>query len=348
MHASAVGGHSGMPVTYRRAKQHFYWPGFKSAVHAFVSECLICQQAKPDRSKLPGLLQPLPVPERAWKVLSLDFVEGLPMSDGFNCILVIADLFSKYAHFLSLRHPFTAFTVAKLFISQVYRLHGMPSALVSDRDNIFTSALWRELFKLAKVELHMSTSYHPQSDGQTKRVNQCLETFSRCFVHACPKQWHQWLDLAEFWYNTSWNSALGRSPFEVLYGYAPTHFGISPADEQPVTDIASWLHDRELMSEVIRHHLLRAKQRMKHSADGRRSERQFQVHDWVFLKLQPYVQTSVAGRSSQKLAFKFFGPYKVLERVGTVAYRLELPPSSSVHPVFHVSQLKRQWVLAIL
>lgn len=109
---------------------------------------------------------------------------------------------------------------------------------------------------------------------------------------------YQWLDLAEFWYNTSWHSALGQSPFEVLYGYAPAHFGISAADELPVTDIATWLQDLELMFEVIRQHLLRAKQRMKQSADNHRSERQFQVDDWVFLKLQPYVQTSVADRSS--------------------------------------------------
>jgi len=211
------------------------------------------------------------------------------MSEGYNCILVVVDLFSKYAHFISLRHPFTAATVAKHFISQVYRLHGMPSALIFDRDKIFTSALWRELFKLAKVELHMSTAYHPQSDSQIERVNQCLETFLRCYVHAYPKQWHQWIDLAEYWYNTSWHSALGRSPFEVLYGYAPTHFGLSSIDEQPVTDIAGWLHDRELMSALIRQHLLRAKQRMKHAADSHRLERQFQVDDWVFLKLQPYV-----------------------------------------------------------
>jgi transposase InsO family protein len=174
MHSSAVGGHSGVPVTYRRVKQHFYWVGLKSAVHSFVSACQICQQAKPDRTKLPGLLQPLPVPERAWKVLSLDFVEGLPVSEGHNCILVVVDLFTKYAHFLSLRHPFTAATVAKVFLSQVYRLHGMPSALVSDRDKVFTSALWRELFKLAKVELHMSTAYHPQSDGRPSvSINVC-------------------------------------------------------------------------------------------------------------------------------------------------------------------------------
>jgi len=187
----------------------------------------------------------------------------------------------------------------------------------------------------------MSTAYHPQSDGQTERVNQCLETFLRCFVHACPRQWHQWLDLAEFWYNTSLYSALGRSPFEVLYGYSPTQFGLQAADDAPVTDITSWLNDRELMSTVIHQHLLRAKQRMKKYADEKRSERQFKVDDWVFLKLQPYVQSSLAARSNQKLAFKFFGPYRVVGRIGSVAYRLELPPSSSVHPVFHVSQLKK-------
>lgn len=121
----------------------------------------------------------------------------------------------------------------------------------------------------------MSTAYHPQSDGQTERVNQCLETFLRCFIHACLRQWHQWLDLAEFWYNTSLHLELGRSPFEVLYGYSPTQFGLQALDDQPATDIASWLHDRELMSSVIHQHLLRAKQQMKKYADGERSERQF-------------------------------------------------------------------------
>lgn len=108
MHSGAVGGHSGVPVTYRRMKQHFSWTGMKADVHDFVTACQVCQQAKPDRSKLPGLLQTLPVPDRAWKIVSMDFIEGLPLSKGFNCILVVVDLFSKYAHFLGLRHPFTA------------------------------------------------------------------------------------------------------------------------------------------------------------------------------------------------------------------------------------------------
>jgi hypothetical protein len=231
--------------------------------------------------------------------------------------------------------------VAKLFLSHVYKLHGMPTAIVSDRDRIFTSNLWHELFRLAKVYLCMSTAYHPQSDGQSERVNQCLETFLRCYVHACPRQWSSWLDLAEFWYNTSLHSAHGRSPFEVLYGFAPRQFGLNAADDPLVSELADWLRERELMTDVIKQHLNRAKQRMKKQADTKRSERTFQLNDWIFLKLQPYVQSSMADRAHQKLAFKFFGPFRIVERVGSVAYRLELPASSSIHPVFHVSQVKK-------
>lgn len=149
------------------------------------------------------------------------------------------------------------------------------------------------------------------------------------------------MDLAEFWYNSSMHSALGHSPFEVLYGFAPQQFGLHAASDPPVSDLASWLMERELMTDLIKQHLHRAKQRMKKYADVHRSERTFQPNDWVFLKLQPYVQSSLANRANQKLAFKYFGPFCVLEHVGSATYRLELPASSSIHPVFHVSQLKK-------
>ncbi|CAO2191183.1 unnamed protein product [Urochloa humidicola] len=340
-HASALGGHSGVPVTYRCMKQLFAWQGMKKAVHNFVQSCVVCQQAKPDRSRLPGLLQPLPVPSGSWQVISMDFIEGLPQSGHFNCILVVVDVFSKYAHFLPLHHPFTAASVAKVFHNEVYRLHGMPTSIISDRDRVFTSKLWRELFRLADVSLNMSSAYHPQSDGQTERVNQCLETFLRCFVHACPSAWSKWISLAEFWYNNSPHSATGQSPFVVLYGYEPRHFGITSEDSIAVPELADWLQQRHVMTELVHQHLLRAKERMKRQADKKRSERVFQVGDQVFLKAQPYVQSSLAPRANQKLSFKFFGPYQVVERIGSVAYKLRLPSSSLVHPVFHVSQLKQ-------
>lgn len=198
MHSSALGGHSGFPVTYSKMKKLFAWKGMKSAIRSFVQSYTVCLQAKPDHAKYPGLLVPLPIPSESWQVISMDFIEGLPRSSHANCILVVVDKFSKFAHFLPLLHPFTAASVAKIFLYNIYRLHGMPSHIISDRDRIFTGSFWRELFKLANTTLCMSSTYHPQSDGQTKRVNQCLETYLRCFVHACPRKWLQWLSLAEF------------------------------------------------------------------------------------------------------------------------------------------------------
>jgi hypothetical protein len=331
-HSSALGGHSEVPVTYMRMKKLFAWKGMKYAVHQFVTSCLTCQQAKPDRSKLPGLLQPLEVPTQAWQIISLDLVEGLPMSGHANCILVVIDSFTKYGHFLLLHHPFTAASVAKLFMNNVYRLHGLPSAIVLDRDRIFTSKFWSELFRLGDVSLQLSSSYHPQSDGQTERLNQTMETFLRCFANACPSKWVEWIALAEYWYNNCFHSAINRSQFEALYGYAPKHFGIQPADAVQHTDLASWIQDRMVMTSLIKLHLTRSKDRMKRQADKKRSKRVFAVGDMVFLKLQPYIQSSLAPRSNQKLAFKFFGPFEVIARVGPVAYKLRLPASSSIHP----------------
>jgi hypothetical protein len=322
-------------------KKLFAWRGMKSDISHFVKHCMVCQHAKPDRSKLPGLIQPLEVPTEAWQVVSLDFVEGLPTSGSANCILVVVDYLTKYAHFIPLHHPFTAAFVAKVFMSNVYKLHDMPQAIVSDRDRIFTSHWWQELFHLAEVSLRLSSSYHPQMDGQTERLNQTMETYLCCFVNACPSKWSQWLSLVEYWYNTSYHSAIGRSPFQALYGYEPRHSSVTADNVVVVHELSMWLQGRQTMNALLQQHLTRYRNMMKKQEDKNRSERQFSVGDSGFLKLQPYVQMSLAPRSSQKLIFNFFGPFKILEKVGKVAYKLELPPSSAVHPVFHVSQLKQ-------
>lgn len=128
----------------------------KQTVQAFVAGCQVCQQAKPEHTKLPRLLQPLPVPTKACTVICMDFIEGLPLSGQHNVILVVIDKFTKYAHFVPLRHPFTASTVAQEFMRTVYKLHGLPKIIISDQDRIFTSRLWQELFRLSDTSLHMS------------------------------------------------------------------------------------------------------------------------------------------------------------------------------------------------
>ena len=285
-------------------KRLFAWPKLKSSVQQYVSTCSVCQQAKSEHTKLPGLLQPLPIPPFPWHTVSLDFVEGLPKSQGFDVILVVVDKLTKYAHFLPLRHPFTAAQVAQAFLDGVYKLHGLPHCIISDRDKIFTSALWQELFKLTDTQLMMSSAYHPQTDGQTERLNQCLETYLRCVVHANPKNWSRWISQAEYWYNTTFHSALGKSPFEVLYGRSPRHFGVADTTAPSNTDVAQWLQERAAMIPVIKQHLERAKQRMTAQANKKRMEKNYAVGDWVYLRLQPYVQQSLVPRSSHKLSFQ--------------------------------------------
>lgn len=313
----------------------------KKSVQDYIATCEVCAQAKPEHCKLSGLLQPLPVPSHAWHTISLDFIEGLPKSKTFDTILVIVDKLTKYAHFLCLSHPYITLSVAQLFLSQVYKLHGMPSVIISDRDRIFTRSLWQELFRLTDTTLNMSSAYHPQTEGQTERLNQCLETYLRCMVHSCPQKWAQWIPLAEYWYNTTYHSAHGHTPSEALYGYPPEHFGITAFDACQVPDLEEWMTSRNTMLQHIQQNLTRAQQRMKHHADKNRQERTFQVGDWVYVKLQPHIQQSVTRRTNQKLSYKYFGPYLILQAVGKVAYKLQLPASSQIHPVLHVSQLKK-------
>lgn len=283
----------------------------KQDIKEYVSKCQVCQQAKPEHSKLPGLLQALLVPQQAWQIISMDFIEGLPKSNKFDTILIIVDKFTKYGHFIPLSHPYTALLVAQLFHNNIYKLHSLPQVIISDRDRVFTSNLWQELFKLSKTTLNMSSSYHPQTDGQTERLNQCLEIYLRCMVQSCPTKWSQWLALVEFWYNTTTHSSHGKTPFEVLYGHQPRHFGIIVNHQCTAPNLDQWLKDRDHMSSMIQHNLLRAQQRIKHQADKKRRERTFEVRDWVYVKLQPYAQMFVAKRSNQKLSYKFFGPYLI-------------------------------------
>jgi transposase InsO family protein len=144
----------------------------------------------------------------------MDFIEGIPKSGSNNVFLVVVDRLTKYAHFLALSNPYIAQTLAQLFLDNIFRLHGPPAAIITDRDMIFTSKLWQDIFKAMKVTLKYSSAYHPQTEGQTKRVNQCLQNYLRCMTFMEPTKWLAWLPLAEWWYNTTYHTSFKCTPLK--------------------------------------------------------------------------------------------------------------------------------------
>ena len=300
----------------------------------------MCQQNKYQACSPHGLLQPLPIPKVIWEEMSMDFIVRLPKSGGKDVILVVVDRLSKYGHFIPLKHPYSARTVAEAFAKEVLRLYGIPASIVSDRDSTFLSLFWKELFKLQGTTLRMSSAYHPETNGQTEVLNRTLETYLCCFSSEQPKMWVLFLPWAEYWYNTSFHGATRCTPFEVVYGRPPPSLARFVPGETMVEAVAQDLMNRDEALTQLRFHLRRAHDQMSKFANRHRKISPIKVGDMVYLKIRPHRQLSMPSELHPKLAARYYGPFSVIPKVGPVAFRLQLPEQARIHPIFHVSQLK--------
>jgi hypothetical protein len=302
LHSGPQEGHSGFHKTLHRAKSEFYWKGMRKEVRRFIKECDICQQNKSENIHPAGLLQPSPIPTKIWTDISLDFIKGLPNSEGYSVIMVVVDRLSKYAHFIPISHPYTASKIAQVFLANIFKLHGLPNSIVTDRNPTFTSTFWKELFKLQGTTLKFLSAYHPQTNGQTKIVNKMVERYLRYFSGDKPKGWVKWLPLAEWWYNTNIHASTKLSPFESVYSYpTPKLIPYTPGTTQ-IQEVENTLKTRDEIICILRANLQLAQDKMKKFVDIKRIERSFDVGDLVYLRLQPYKQQSVVQRRNLKLS----------------------------------------------
>ncbi|KAJ9545211.1 hypothetical protein OSB04_024918 [Centaurea solstitialis] len=272
----------------------------------------------------------------------MDFVTKLPKTKkGHDSIWVIVDRLTKSAHFLPIRESYSIDRLAQLYVNEIVMRHGVPISIISDRDSRFTSRFWQSLQAALGTSVDLSTAYHPQTDGQTERTIQTLEDMLRACVLEFGGSWDDHLPLVEFSYNNSYHASIQCAPYEALYGRKCR----SPLNWLEVGE--SRLIKPDIVQEttnkikMVQEKLKAARDRQKSYADNRRKPLEFQVGDRVLLKVSPWKGLLRFGMKG-KLSPRFVGPFEILEKIGPVAYRLDLPPElSTIHDIFHVSNLKK-------
>jgi len=343
-HDIPVSGHLGEYKTLERLERRFYWPNMRRMVRHYVRTCASCQQNKGSNQLPAGLLQPLEIDDERWETVTMDLITKLPTTKNNNdTIVVFVDKLSKMVHCCPANEKdgkTKAPHMARMFFDNIVRLHGVPKRIVSDRDRRFISSFWQELWRLLGTKLAMSTSYHPQTDGQTERMNRTLEDVIRHYISFHHDDWDEHLTAAEIAINNSEAQSTGFSPYFINYGKHPLFPMTSILPTTPNDSVAKALSQIRDNIEAAKVSIAQAQARQQLFANARRRDVVFKEGEevWLSTKNLP-VREGIA-----KFTGKYAGPFKVIKVVTPVAYKLDTPQDwkdNKLHDIFHVSLLKR-------
>jgi hypothetical protein len=342
-HDTFAAGHPGRDKTTSLVLRDYWWPNLRNFVARFVASCDLCQRVKRPRHSPYGLLRPLPIASRPWSSLSFDLIEGLPPSDGFDTLLVVVDRFTKMIVLIPCHRNLNAEKLADLFVKHVWCKYGLPDTLVSDRAPEFVSRFWRRVCLLLKIAPKYSVAHHPQTDGQTERINQIVEQFIRFFVNERQDDWASLLPFASFAYNNSPHSATGLTPFFANYGFHP-RFDFAPSPPSTNSKAAdARVSSLQKLRSTISSLLQRANDKAaKYYNRHHTSPPLFTPAsgdypgDLVMLSTK-----NLNPKKHPKFAHRYIGPFHVLAKVNDNSYRLALPPPMRrINPTFNIASLE--------
>jgi hypothetical protein len=336
-HDTTVAGHAGRWKTLELVSRNYWWPQMSRYIGIYVRTCDLCNRTKVQRRKPQGELHPIKTPNGRWEKVSVDFVVELPSAHGYNATMNVVDFATKRVHFSPTHTTVSAEGAAWLYFRDVWKHHGLLDTVVSDRGPQFVARFTRELYRLLRIELAPSTAYHPQTDGQTERVNQEMEQFLRLFVNEWQDDWDELLPLAEFSYNNHIHSSTQQTPFMADTGRNP-RMGFEPREVRSEMESMNEFRDRmEKGLDEAKAAINKAKEEYTQYYNRRQTPApELKPGDLVWVEADDIATT----RPSAKLGHRRLGPYPVEAQVGHGAYRITLPPSlHRLHPVFPIVKL---------